>query len=438
MPDPAGAAGESTIDNAEGRSLHFRPMSTRFFTYAALAGILALAGCDTFSVKPISLWTDRAEVLVYAELFNSRQDSYRVEIGFQENPSQALDKNPAGADIVIGPHLASPYSIHRFRSLESVFDPKAVQKTDFYPGLLALGRRENQQLLFPVSFNLPIIVFDARYTGDFATSFSLDLEDLRRYSVQFNRERNKSWVNVGFSPLWDPGFILHICAAFNADFGEDVKRNLDWNERNLSEALSFLRSWMETGNGGYERDSAFAEKYVYDPPYKLLTAGRIRFGYAGSSDFMLLPEGWRSALDYRWLSHQGRITAVDNIIYAGVPLNARNAAGAESFLRWLFNPQTQKELLESTKAKIPYSFGLVSGFSSLPIVNEKDLPVLYPALMAHVPPRDLLAFPPPTPSRWRRLATDVLKPYLIRRLTDKTEQDSLKARYSAWSQNQIE
>jgi hypothetical protein len=413
----------------------------KILLFAALVatGLSSLSGCGAFGIKPLTVWTSRPEILAYAEIFNSRQDNYRVEVEYRENPSSALDHAPDAPDLVFAEHLASSSSIKRFRSLDRVFEPKAVQKNDFCPGILALGQRDNQQALFPVSFNLPVLMFDSRFGGTVSTKFTLGMDDIQEFGRDFNRDNGKGrWTNLGFSPLWAPEFIVMAVIASGANFTEDGGRRLSWNEKNLADSLSYIKKWIETVNKGYALDSAFSDKYLYDPPYKLLGAGRIEFAYTDSADFFLLPEGRRSSLDFRWVAAKGRIAATDAMLFAGMPLKAKNIHGAEAFLQWLFNKNTQKELLSLMKSKIPYSFGIASGFSAIYEVNESYFPLHYPSLVAHIPPKDMISFAPPFPGRWNRFKNEVLSPWLLGQLSDKAGSGDLKEKATAWSLNQTD
>jgi hypothetical protein len=372
----------------------------------------------------------------YAEVFNSVQESHRLEVQYSENPESVLNRTPLSADIVVSEYITGKSSLSQFRSLNKLFENNRLNKDAFYTGLLALGQRGNQQILLPLSFNLPIVLFDARVPGEESASFFLNLEKIKELGRRFNRQDKGKTVAMGFSPRWEPDFLLLTASLWGADFAEGTDAGLTWNDRNLRQAVEYLRKWSEETNGGHAAETSYAEKYLYDPPYRQVSLGRAKFAYTTAADFFLLPENRRISLDFRWIAHEDKVHALECALFAGIPGGAQNARGAEVFLQWLLNADTQKILLESSRRKMAHTFGIASGFSSLKEVNEREFPRYYPHLTGHIPPQEILIFPPALMTNWKEIKSQVLRPYFLYQSVSNGPVEDLRPYLRAWLQKQ--
>jgi len=398
--------------------------------------LLALSGCSFFPGGVVTLHTDRVEIASYAETFNSTQNTYRLEVHYAETPSLSPAAGKTAPDLVIARDIAGRSSLSRFRSLNHLFDKKRIPRTAFYSPLLTMGRKDKQQLLVPISFNLPILMFDSRVPEEEASTFLLNLDSVQELAQKHNRPEGERFSSMGFAPRWNPGFLLQTAMLLGADFTEGSDSSLAWNERALRGAVEYLRTWSETRNGGSAAEIVYQEKYLYDPPYRQVSLGRAKFAYSTLADFFLLPENRRLSLDFRWLSHKNRILATNRILFAGIPLRGRNPRGAETFLRWLLDRETQKMLLESSRKKMTHVFGIASGLSSLKGVNETEYPRFYPHLSGHIPSEEALIFPPPVPDNWEILKSQVVIPWLLERTTGPAGGAGLDEALRGWRQRQ--
>ncbi len=400
-----------------------------------------------------SLWTDRAEFAAYAELFNASQDKYRIEIVFRRDAARAVENLQSSApeggypDLVASPFLNNPLTISRFSSLQSLFaDEKRdtdkhtgyelLNNSQFYSEFLELGRnREKTQLLLPVSFDLPALAFkrENRQNGD--QLFSLNLESIKEESAAFNNLQGGSFLRMGFSPRWNPQVLYLKTALFNTDFhAESLTGQVAWNEANLEEAVDFIREWIESVNQGHSMEQQFIDSYLYDPPAKLLSDGRILFTYSSLKDFFYLPPEIRSTFDFRWMASDDIIPVLDNALYIGIPAAAEAKPAAQAFLLWFFSQETQEELIRSTQFKRMRTFGIAEGFSSLPAVNENLIPQYFPSLVGHIPPESFLSFPSPLPARWNTIRQEVLIPWLLEKASSDAPQEvrNLSERLNIW------
>ena len=401
-------------------------------TAALLLSLALLSGCGLASHKTVAFVTNRIELASYAETYNASQDFYRVEIRYREKPSEALLQEDLPPDVVISEGLTGRNILSRFYPLDKLFEKKNMSREAFYPGLLAMGQKDKRQMLMPLAFDLPLVMYDSRIVGEENGLFSLNLEKIREIGGKFNRQENGKTTFLGFSPRWDPSFLYLCAAAQGADFTEGNGLPLVWNSRNLKQAMGFINDWTEKTNGGENADLLYAEKNLYDPPYRQASLGRVKFAYSKASDFFLLPENRRLSLDFRWVSHKDRISALECVLFGGIPLKSKNPRGGEAFLLWLLDPETQKKLLGLAAKKTGHNFGLASGFSSLRQVNEREYPRLYPLLVGHIPPADVLQFPPPVPSNWKDLKEQLLIPWMMKQGSGSQNED-LESLLKAWS-----
>jgi ABC-type glycerol-3-phosphate transport system substrate-binding protein len=390
---------------------------------AALAAALLIASCSAADTDPAELWTDVPELVLAAELFNSAQDRFMVAVQWKDGLAEAVKQVKEPPALVVGRYLKSQGVRDRLRSLDYLFGELVVNQAAFYPGLLSLGNIEGRQMLLPVSFNLPAIVFarDAAPAGD---GFLLCLADMAPAARAFNKKTKESFTRMGFSPRWDGGFLVLAANAAGAGFKEG--KPLAWNERGLAAGIESLRAWVAETNGSATLEDDFQFKYLFTPGYQYLSSGRALFAYVDSSGLFTIPEDRRSAFDYRWFSTaDGAVPVADDIVYAALPRSGRGKQAAESFLTWFFREESQNAILESSRRSraIERSFGVVGGFSSIRSVNERIFPLYYPALVGHLPPAEALATPNVLPSDWPELKEAVIAPWL----SEVTGRDALSA-----------
>ena len=383
----------------------------RAWSLLAAAGVVVLAGCGLGLETPLQLVTNRAELAAYVDRFNAIQADVKVAISYQESPAQAVLDGAAG-DIVIGEWLSSPGVMDRMDGLGDIVKPGKIDPAWFYTRLLAMGSRDNRPVLVPLSFSLPAVVF-VRSSTDLPTMF-MPLDTLKTMSKAFNKSNKAgALVNVGFSPTWNPDFLTSTALLFGARLRPGRNGLPAWDENGLKKTVDFTRSWLEDVNGGADADAAFTKRILVQPWYKLLSSGKTLFALASFRDLFALPEDERRDFDFRWLSEEGVIPVMDDVLYAGVPRSARDKAGAKAFLQWFCNLQVQESLLTVNQSRRIGVFGITNGFSSLKAINEKDLPAKDPLLLGHIPMENLLAFPETLPDSWVKVRDNVVLPWIV-------------------------
>ncbi len=369
---------------------------------AAAAALLALCGCN-FGLEPVlRLVTDRQEMAAYVDNFNATHADLRVEIAYQEDPARAVVTGVSG-DIVIGTWLSTPAVMDRLDALADIIKPGKLEPSWFYQKLLAMGSRDNRPFLVPLSFSLPAVVFEpaALAPAELPPLFA-PLDTLRTLSAPFNTtDKTGRYVKMGFSPSWNGDFLTEAALLSGARFRAGRGGAPAWEEAGLQKAVDLTRSWM-TLNGGPAADASFADRFFVQPWYELLASRRIRFALASFTTFFALPEDKRHGFDFRWLSQDGIIPVMDDVVFAGILRSSRNKAAARTFLLWFASPATQQGngLLAVNQSRRIGVFAVTDGFSSLKSINEKDLPQRYPMLLGHIPQEKMLLFPEALPDSW--------------------------------------
>lgn len=372
----------------------------------------SLGGCALAESRLVTVWTDVPEVALYAELFNQEQDRFRVEVVWKANLAGDLKESRFPPDLAIGAGLHSSSLRDRFRPLDYLFGELALDQSAFYPSLLAFGQTDGQQNLLPLSFNLPAILFrkDAGVVPPGAASLGLD--DLVAPSRAFTKAQGQGYSKMGFSPRWNPDFLVIAANASGADFRE--AKPLAWSEPGLRQALARLSSWGGEGGPGPGAADDFQFKYLFTPEYNWIAEGRALFAAIDSSALFLVPEEKSAVLDYRWYAEGDSIPVLSDLVLVGMPKSRRPSRGAESFIGWLFTPAKQQAVLEAARRTraLEGSFGVAGGFSTLREVTERIFPLYWASLAGHVPPAGMIKTPETLPLEWRALKTEVLGPWL--------------------------
>ena len=389
----------------------------RRFSFVIILIILSalfLTGCPF--AKPdqrIVLWTDRPEFAAYAQAFNSAQKEYVVEVVYKDSPASALKGKKVGRwDVAIGPFLNSVSLNDTFMPLESLFSDGTVSKPRFYQKALEKGIAGGHQLLLPFSFNVPVFIFQGGRIKQEFDSFALTPDNFSAICLDFNNAKSRH-AKSAFSPLWNPESLFFfsilspgLCSQFET--GSEVR------QQDVENGISYVRKLIEDLDGGISAEASFREKYLYKNPLELLDSSHIFFWYSDVGSFYTLPADRRQNLDFRYyLNGGGKVAACEDMLWLGIPKKGGNTMGAVAFIKWLFNPEVQQDLILRAREMDIRSFGLAGGFSAMRTVNEDALPQLYPFVTTFIPQDDYLAFPDPCPTDWYTFKDGALLPYLL-------------------------
>jgi hypothetical protein len=289
-------------------------------------------------------------------------------------------------------------------------------------------------VLVPLSFSLPAVVY-VRQQTDLPTMF-MPLDTLQNMSRIYNKvNKAGAFVNVGFSPAWYPEFLTSTALLFGARIRPGRNGLPAWDENGLKKTVDLTHAWLADVNGSPDADSAFSKRILVQPWYKLLSSGKTLFAMASFTDLFALPEEERRDFDFRWLSQDGSIPVLDNVLYAGVLRSARDKAGAKAFLQWFCSLPVQQSLLTVNQQRRIGVFGITNGFSSLKSIDEKDLPTKYPVLLGHIPMENLLTFPDTLPDNWVKVRDAVLLPWILDTASGE-ETQPLEKRLEDWQNAQ--
>jgi len=390
--------------------------------------LLFFSGCSLIQPRVVTLCTNRPEMAAYVEYFNTLSPDYRVILCYKPNPAENVIGRNRDADLVLGPWLNGSAARRNFESLDSLFRREYLNRDDFYPGLLNAGMWEGKQELLPLSFNMSAVVFPADAVAADAPKLMATMEYVKETGAAFNESVRDRIVRMGFSPLWQPGFLYRAAEIFGAQFRETPEGSVHWNSARLQDTKEFCASWIAETNLGYEQDSQFQRTYLYETLPKLLDSGRILFYMTDSSSLFRNLEEQAEEVDFRWLGAENRIPADEEVLYFGIPRGSRNRRGARLFLTWMFQPETQGRLLEINQEKRLDTFGIAGGFSSLRIVNEREFPRVYRQLLGRIPPEEMLSFSKALPVNWGEQKKQIVIPWLVSYVTGRADEELLSQR----------
>ena len=413
-----------------------------FFAFLCFCGFCPVfSGCKAGDEAPGSfiIWTDRAELVSYCELFNSVQDKTKAVVVFKERLALSLPpaKDEEKPDLIVGSWLKNDKTRKLFRPLDSLLSPDCIDTSSFYAPLIEYGKISGSQYLLPVSFNLPLFVFSSKNEDKIPNQFSLSLDQIKEISGEFNSVNSKGFYTLmGFGPSWDDEFLYEATKEFGQCF-KQKGTSFVWNEKLLSEAVEYIRNWTSEKNTSTSAEQDFEFKYLYTPKYRQIAEGRTLFAYTTSDELFKISFDQLGGVDFRWLSVAGGIPAEDDLVSIALYKNAGNPRQAEEFIRWFFQEANQKVLLERSAAMQldTATFGIAGGFSSIRGVNEHVFPAFYRNLLGNLPTEDKITAPEAFPARWQSLKERVIFPYLNDAI--KTDSDrknlSMESLLNTWS-----
>ncbi|WP_461256609.1 hypothetical protein [Treponema sp. R80B11-R83G3] len=394
-----------------------------------MAAVLVSCGDN----KTAQIWTDRPEIALYSEFFNTAQDQYKVAVKYVEFPAMELNKQNK-PDIIIASWLKNASTGSSFKTLDNLFVAKKLSRNIFYPRLLAIGRIDRSQYLLPVSFNIPALIFSRNREQSLSNQFTIDFDELKKLSKDFNTISRGVYTRMGFSPFWNDNFLITTAMLYGASFQES--KPLVWDSTALEKSMTFINNWTNEINTSTQAEDDFTFKYFFEPPERLIQNGRILFSYMESSELFLLSEESKSLLDFRWVKEQDSIPVTEDTVYLGVPKRIMSKKSAEEFIIWFFKIENQRSILEYSRVnRISENiFGICGGFSALNLVTEQIYPLFYPELLGRMPPSEYFTLPNALPANWLIIKERVVMPYLRDRARKERPNDvyPLERRLADW------
>jgi len=370
---------------------------------------LFLFSCN--DVKTVQIWTDRPEMAIYGEYYNSVQNQYKVSVKYIEFPTAELGRNNS-PDIIVASWIKNSSTGSYFRSLDNMYGSKKLSRNNFYPRLLSVGRIDRKQYLLPVSFNISALIFSKERELDLSNQFTINFEEIKKHSKNFNTETRGAYTRLGFSPLWNDNFLFISSVLSGSSFREADP--LAWDSAALEQSMAFINEWTNEINTSNQAVEDFTFKYFFEPPERLIQSSRILFSYIESSDLFLIGEEHKNLLDFRWIMERNRIPITDDTVFLGIPKWAKSQKAARAFIEWFFKTENQRILMEYSRVnRINESiFGICGGFSALSTVTEQVYPLFYPELLGRMPPSENFMQPNVLPVNWVSIKQRVVLPYL--------------------------
>ena len=392
----------------------------RIILFSILALFLLLStGCRKNKAAEehrVVIWTSCSEFAQYIELFNKTHKDNRAILAYKDNAALSLPpaKDELVPDIIVDSWLRNEAFNRSFCSLDYLFDNQILTSEIFYSRLLEAGRRKHVQYLLPVSFNLPAIIFSNENKDLVTDSYTLTMQQIREISSPFNQKnKNDSYTRMGFTVLSNPDFT-YLATKLNGVKFHEEKGQIVWDEAKLQQTANLLKEWIVTDNGSVQIEEDFAFKYLFMPNYRQVTSGRTLFAYTNSASLFKMLKEQNLDIDYRWIVQDKSIPISDSLMMMGIYKDCNNKVGATEFIRWFFQSESQREILERKESMglETEMFGISGGFSSVRDVTEHILPVYYTHLLTNLPPSQMFSLPQILPPRWESYKSMVVEPYL--------------------------
>lgn len=419
----------------------------RFFFILAFVLAFGLFSCRT-EQKTITVWTDKAEMASYIELFNVESHDVKAVIVYKDALATSLPpaKDEKRPDIIIGSLLQNSLTKKNFITLDSILGEKnkkgelkknRLDKDGFYNSLLDYGKFNSRQYLLPVSFNLPIMIFSNENKDAISDKYTLELEEIKEISAKFNaKNKNGMYSKMGFAPSWNANFIYTAVKMNGADFRETLN-SIVWNDSALEMEIEYMKDWTKKTNTSTTAEQDFSFKYLYTPSYKQISSGRCLFSYSTTDEFFSLAPEQIQDTDFRWLTKEEMIFAEDDITTAGIYRKSRRKSESKEFLLWLLNSENQKRLLDRSQTMNlgTKTFGICNGFSAVKTVNERYFPTYYKNLIGNLPGESSIQSPFALPPRWNSLKNRVIIPYISEatRTEEGKKIQTIEERLNTWS-----
>ncbi|MBR0032925.1 MAG: hypothetical protein IJP61_11680 [Treponema sp.] len=403
--------------------------------------VLFLVSCGA-GQKPVVIWTDKAELASYVELFNnSGEGTTKATVVYKEKLAESLANEKTGVrpDLVIGTFLKNPGLEKKFANLSSLFGSEKreekMHKSDFYETLLSFGSGK----LLPVSFNLPMVIFSSKNSAFISKNYMLDPNEIRDDAALFNaKNKNGVYTKMGFAPSWSREFLYLLSRMNRVNFSQG-EEGLTWNESALKITLDYVVDWTLGRNTTSSNEDDFSFKYLYTPSYKYVSTDRCLFAYTDSDKFFRNTQEQIVDVDFRWICSSDEIPKIfvdEEITMLAMHKKSRNKAAAKEFILWFLSRETQKNLLERSALMNlgVRTFGICGGFSCLKSVNDEFFPIYYKNLMGNLPSEELLEAPVSVPARWKSLKERVVLPYLAEKSRTETNSDAktMEERLAIW------
>lgn len=387
---------------------------------------LLLCTCAGLADESFIVWGDRPEYAAYIDYYNTLDPQHRGYFQYKEQifPDH-IDRTTPPPHVIIAEHIAYRGAKRVMRTI-----PRSILNTPppgtFYENILSVGTIGRSQRVIPLSFNIPIVIFNRNQSFEFLTSPAVTLEQLRREAEQLNRYTDETLSRVGFAPQWDGHFLYLGTKAYGANYREDRQNNIRWNEQEIFEALRYFRNW----NRDIEEEdlSGFVERYLREPLHARVTDQRIGFFVSDLTTYSRLDF---DQFDFRPLTNAQGIFIEENMTFIGMHRYRRNNAQAQQFVRWIIQQEAQNALIEHTEGYNIDIFGFANGLSTIKEISARTIPRYYPWLIGSTLGISSAFVPSQLPKYWHRIREEVLEPWL-KNFLNGVNQESIENEIVKW------
>jgi len=382
---------------------------TRIGRASLVVLLTVLAGACATEDDQLVVWSNVAETAFLVERYNFIHDA-DVRFRYVENLTERFTQERPEADLIIGRWVNTPPVNALMRSQANYL----TVDTELPP--VDVG-----PYWIPLSFNIPALAILPAESDQLA-DFALSLDDIGQWY-----ERDTPPIH--FAPAADPQavYTLHRVLGFLPTVNDQGVPT--WDEQQLQEAITRVRRWRSEHNGGLQTERTYIERYLYERPVQQLEKNRVSAVYFSSEELFT----WRffdeRNIDFRWLSGpEGQLYAAENVVYGGIPATTDQVVGANRFLAWVTEPDTQVSIMtDKLEARIE-SFGFLEGFSFHEIVNRRLEEEIYPELSGRIPHPEAVTFSGPLPRYWDEARSEVVEPYL----RDEADPGALRTELTQW------
>lgn len=327
-------------------------------------------------------------------------------------------------DLIISNTVLEHQNLLKFEKINDLIPESGEINKEFYQGLKKLGQINNELRALPLNFTLPTVFFSQSNNQITIPEMFYSIDKLIDDSIKLNQMKNNRYQSIGYSPVHNQEIFYYISELFGAHFSYNKVNSITWNDENLDKSISFFNNWqtrLEQKLNDFYNNTV---KYFNAPPYQLILENTLGLYLYPSSILYKIPEEKLNNLDFRWLSRNEKIFIGDDIIAAGIPLQAKNKEGAKHFLKWYLSIESQEMILKSSYQKrLSEAGGFFNGFSVLKVINEKVLPNYNHRLLDKIPQEDFLQFPEPFSPNWSEFKNSQLLPWLISALSIDEKED---------------
>ena len=367
------------------------------------------------SVTEAYMITNIPQAVFYVEQFNVQNKRYKIHCIYEENldklqESSARKKFPA---LILGNNILTNKIVPQLDDISYLFATLSISRRSFYESLLQSGMVKNRQLLLPVSFNIPIVIIQKNNAESLKEQgVFIKLSELKTLSNLSTVKQKNEFLSMGFHPLWSSEALNYFFKAFGVNFTQ--QNDLHWDTAKFFSAMCYLKAWFDDAKVTFSDIMTFKQKYEQIPADMQLSLNKTNAWVISSKKYLALDESRRSTLKTYWFAYENKIPVDDTAVFLGILSNGKSKDAAEAFIKWFYQIDTQKKLMEQLKLYRldEIDFGIANGFSAIIDITEKVFPLYYKELLGKTPPKQMLASTSGVSKMWDNFFSKYIVPII--------------------------